>query len=182
MVLSFMLIRERGMDSGGGNAEGGNAKGGNAPVLDTTQGGKTAEEEAEGGAEGGEKGEKANGEGVDEGGDEAVVKARANKSAADKRAMFKAALTRQTQAQLFEVLQESGEDLTTTAADIHDKHIGSDITKREPTPLVTGLLNTLNNRPFTQLLPAWMCDSVNFSVISSLIMYYVQYGERLSTL
>jgi Na+/melibiose symporter-like transporter len=47
--------------------------------------------------------------------------------------------------------------------------------KREPTPLVTGLLNTLNNKPFTQLLPAWMCDSMNVATITSLMMYYVQY-------
>jgi Na+/melibiose symporter-like transporter len=48
-------------------------------------------------------------------------------------------------------------------------------TKRKPTPLVTGLLNTMNNKPFMQLLPAWMCDSVNLAVLSSLIIYYVMY-------
>ena len=65
----------------------------------------------------------------------------------------------------------------------HDRRIGSvakkaaetHAHKREAVPLAAGLLNTLNNKPFTQLLPAWMCDSMNLATLTSLMMYYVQY-------
>jgi Na+/melibiose symporter-like transporter len=87
---------------------------------------------------------------------------------------FEAHLSEDTKKHLHSLdTKHSEHDLRADAAAMHGKT--ADISKREPTPLVTGLLSTLNNKPFVQLLPAWAADSVNFSVMSSLLMYYVQY-------
>jgi Na+/melibiose symporter-like transporter len=47
--------------------------------------------------------------------------------------------------------------------------------ERKADPLVTNMLNTMNNKPFTQLLPAWTCDSIGVSVLTSFVLYEVFY-------
>jgi Na+/melibiose symporter-like transporter len=44
-----------------------------------------------------------------------------------------------------------------------------------PAPLVPSLLNTLNNRAFATLLPAWALDFSGIYLISSMMIYYVRY-------
>jgi GPH family glycoside/pentoside/hexuronide:cation symporter len=50
---------------------------------------------------------------------------------------------------------------------------GSNLPK--PAPLVASSLRTFNNRPFNILLPAWICDALVNSLISSLLTYFVRY-------
>lgn len=45
----------------------------------------------------------------------------------------------------------------------------------KPAPLVASSLRTFNNRPFNLLLPAWICDALVNSLISSLLTYFVRY-------
>mmetsp|Transcript_14155 Transcript_14155/g.17769 ORF Transcript_14155/g.17769 Transcript_14155/m.17769 type:complete len:1028 (+) Transcript_14155:104-3187(+) len=42
-------------------------------------------------------------------------------------------------------------------------------------PMVPSLLNTFRNRPFAMLLPAWICDSIGFAILASMIVYFVRY-------
>jgi Na+/melibiose symporter-like transporter len=44
-----------------------------------------------------------------------------------------------------------------------------------PPPLVPSLLNTFQNKAFTTLLPAWVCDSVCNIMLLSTLVYYVRY-------
>ena len=50
---------------------------------------------------------------------------------------------------------------------------GSNLPK--PAPLVASSLRTFNNRPFNILLPAWVCDALVNSLVSSLLTYFVRY-------
>lgn len=49
------------------------------------------------------------------------------------------------------------------------------VTLPKPAPLVASSLRTFNNRPFNILLPAWVCDALVNSLISSLLTYFVRY-------
>ena len=42
-------------------------------------------------------------------------------------------------------------------------------------PLVPSLMAVLRNKPFVGLLPAWVCDYVAFSMIGTMLPFYVQY-------
>lgn len=42
-------------------------------------------------------------------------------------------------------------------------------------PLVPSLLNTLRNKAFVALLPAWILDSCSFTMIASMMTYFVRY-------
>jgi Na+/melibiose symporter-like transporter len=42
-------------------------------------------------------------------------------------------------------------------------------------PLVSSLLNTLRNKAFVALLPAWVLDSCSFTMIASMMTYFVRY-------
>mmetsp|Transcript_37405 Transcript_37405/g.47692 ORF Transcript_37405/g.47692 Transcript_37405/m.47692 type:complete len:992 (+) Transcript_37405:97-3072(+) len=42
-------------------------------------------------------------------------------------------------------------------------------------PLVPSLLNTFRNKAFVLLLPAWICDSVGFAILASMMVYFVRY-------
>ena len=44
-----------------------------------------------------------------------------------------------------------------------------------PAPVVPTSLKTMSNRLFTLLLPAWICDTLSNTIISSLLMYFVRY-------
>lgn len=45
----------------------------------------------------------------------------------------------------------------------------------KPAPLVPSILNTLNNKPFTLLLPAFVLDSLANAIISSLLTFFIRY-------
>eukprot|EP01050_Picozoa_sp_SAG11_P038961 SAG11_NODE_16159_length_555_cov_1.563596_1_plen_185_part_11 len=45
----------------------------------------------------------------------------------------------------------------------------------EPAPIVPTALKTMNNRLFSLLLPAWVCDTLANSIIASLLTYFVRY-------
>lgn len=42
-----------------------------------------------------------------------------------------------------------------------------------PAPLVPSMVNTFQNKPFTLLLPAWVCDAVCNFMLLSMLMFYV---------
>jgi len=44
-----------------------------------------------------------------------------------------------------------------------------------PPPLVPAFLSAMRNKPFRKLLPAWACDSVNNSLISAVLPWYIAY-------
>lgn len=48
-------------------------------------------------------------------------------------------------------------------------------TLQKPRPLVPSILNTLSNKPFTLLLPAWILDSLANAIIGSLLTFFVRY-------
>lgn len=45
----------------------------------------------------------------------------------------------------------------------------------KPRPLVPSILNTMQNRPFVLLLPAWTLDSLATALIGSLLTFFVRY-------
>jgi Na+/melibiose symporter-like transporter len=90
----------------------------------------------------------------------------------------------------FKMLRERGQGEAEESlghADSHHEHLeeGEELheekaqnthaEERKAEPLVTGMLNTLNNKPFCQLLPAWTADAIGLSVMTSLILYEVMY-------
>ena len=42
-------------------------------------------------------------------------------------------------------------------------------------PIVAQVLNTLKNRPFAILLPAWICDAVVYTVVGTMMSFFVAY-------
>ena len=46
---------------------------------------------------------------------------------------------------------------------------------KRPAPMVPSILNTMNNKPFTLLLPAFVLDALSTSIISSLLTFFVRY-------
>eukprot|EP00039_Didymoeca_costata_P008779 m.116284 g.116284 ORF g.116284 m.116284 type:complete len:901 (-) comp14228_c0_seq2:244-2946(-) len=44
-----------------------------------------------------------------------------------------------------------------------------------PPPMLPAMLNTFQNKTFSLLLPAWICDALVNSLIASLLTYYVRY-------
>ena len=45
----------------------------------------------------------------------------------------------------------------------------------KPSPIMPSSLKTFRNKPFTLLLPAWICDALVSALISSLLTYFVRY-------
>ena len=45
----------------------------------------------------------------------------------------------------------------------------------KPPPMVPSVLNTLNNKPFTLLLPAFVLDALATSIITSLLTFFIRY-------
>lgn len=45
----------------------------------------------------------------------------------------------------------------------------------ESAPLIPSLLNTLRNRAFVALLPAWTCDAIALAMVASMMAFFVQY-------
>jgi hypothetical protein len=45
----------------------------------------------------------------------------------------------------------------------------------KPSPMVPSILNTLINRPFKLMLPAWICDAFATAIIGSLTVFFVRY-------
>jgi hypothetical protein len=45
----------------------------------------------------------------------------------------------------------------------------------KPAPLMPSSLKTFRNKPFTLLLPAWICDALVSALISSLLTYFIRY-------
>jgi Na+/melibiose symporter-like transporter len=43
-----------------------------------------------------------------------------------------------------------------------------------PPPMVPSMLNTFQNRAFTLLLPAWVCDAFVNALIGSLLPYFIR--------
>lgn len=45
----------------------------------------------------------------------------------------------------------------------------------KPSPLMPSILTTLANKPFTLLLPSWICDQLANAIIGSLLTFFVRY-------
>lgn len=45
----------------------------------------------------------------------------------------------------------------------------------ETPPLVPSLLATLRNKPFMTLLPAWICDMTAYTMIGTMLPFFVEY-------
>ncbi|CAM9167921.1 unnamed protein product, partial [Heterosigma akashiwo] len=52
---------------------------------------------------------------------------------------------------------------------------GAELQMGPSSPMIPSLLNTFRNKPFTMLLPAWICDSIGFAILASMITYFVRY-------
>lgn len=51
----------------------------------------------------------------------------------------------------------------------------SQLSSEEGAPLVPSLLATLRNKPFMGLLPAWVCDMTAYTMIGTMLPFYVEY-------
>lgn len=72
-------------------------------------------------------------------------------------------------------VKERSQILMERAAKEEGGELGEQPALSPPQPMIPSILNTMNNKPFVLLLPAWTLDALASALLGSLVTYFVKY-------